>query len=304
MATATKTVKVGGREYLFAPLEVPASDTPAAEYFAITPAVAAEWLKWNRSNRTLRTTNVGSHAADMSGGNWSINGETIKLSRPLRSGEIEDMPEGRVLFLDGQHRFEACVSSGEPFVSLVAYGLEPDSRDTMDTGRARSMGDVLKMHGETLSPMLGSVLRRVWMWDNGDRRFSGSRKPTHAELLALFRTDPQGFRSAVDKGYWVRLKYRDLPPSVVGTAWYILNRVSREDAPWFFSALKTGVGLNEENHPILTLRNRLARDRTDKKPSIAYHQLAMIIRTWNFYRSDQLMSRMDQTLNDATPDPQ
>jgi hypothetical protein len=159
------------------------------------------------------------------------------------------------------------------------------------------------MEGEYFSPVLASTLRRVWMYDQGDRRFSGGRKPTHAELLRLFESDPKGFRKAAEMGYWVRTTYKELPPSVVSTAYYILARVAPGDVPWFFSSLKTGAELTE-NHPVLTLRNRLARERAEKRPSIAYHQIAMIFRAWNAYRSDEVLTRMDQGLNDPTPEPQ
>lgn len=299
---ATTKVAVDGVEYPVATLKMPRSDTPKSEMLIITPAVAKAWLKWNRSNRNLRTNVRDSHAADMDRGDWGINGESIKISRPLRAGEIEDMPEGSVLFLDGQHRFEACVKSGKPFPTLVVYGLDPASRRTMDTGLIRRMGDVLKMEGETFSPILASTLRRVCLWDRGNRKFSGPDKPTHAELLKLFESDPQGFRCAADKGYWVRKTYRDLPPAVISTAYYLLNRISPEQAPWFFASLKTGADLSE-NHPILTLRNRLARERAERRPSIAGHQLAMIIRAWNAYRNDELLKRMDQGPDASTPDP-
>lgn len=299
---APETVTVGGKEYPYAPLEMPRSNVPEAEWMAITPGVMEKWLNWNRSNRNVRANLRDSHAEDMGEGNWKVNGEAIKLSRPLKAGEIDDMPEGSILFLDGQHRGEACIKSGKPFVSLVVYGLEPDARETMDSGVSRNMADVQHMAGEKHSPVQASVLRRVYLWDRNDRRFNGSARPTHAQLRKLFKSDEKGFRNAADKGYWVRKTYKDLPPSIIATAWYLLNRVSPEDAPWFFSSLKTGADLSE-NHPILTLRNRLARDRAEKKPSIAYHQLAMVIRAWNAYRSNELLSRMDQPLGAETPDP-
>lgn len=299
---AVKKVTVDGVDYPVAPAEMPRSDTHESAWLAISPAVAAKWLKGNRSNRNLRANSMASQATDMGSGEWDINGETIKLSRPLKEGEVEDVPAGSILFLDGQHRFEACIESGVPFISLVAYGLSPKVRRSVDTGVARSMGDVLKMEGENLSPVLASTLRRVFLWDRGDRRFMGSRKPTHAELLKIFTSDPQGFRNAASKGYWVRTEYKDLSPSIVATAYYILARVSPEQAPWFFASLKTGADLSK-NHPLLTLRSRLGRERAEKKSAIPYHQLAMIIRAWNAYRDDEPLMRMDQSINDPTPDP-
>lgn len=295
-------ITIGGVTYPVAPIEMPRSETPQAGWFAFTPTVSKAWLKWNRSNRNIRKNVVASHAADMDNEDWGINGETVKVSRPIKSGEVDDFPEGSVLFLDGQHRFNACVESGRPFATLVVWGLAPEARDTVDSGIARNMSDVLKMNGENLSPVLAAVLRRVWMWDQGDRRFVGSRKPSHAELLALLRTDPQGFRNAADKGYWVRTKNRLLPPSVIGTAYYILSRVSAEEAPWFFAAIR-GQAVPTENHPILTLQNRLVRDRLEKRVTSPQHQLAMVIRAWNAYRANEPLMRMDQAPDAATPDP-
>lgn len=295
-------ITIGDVAYPVAPLKMPRSQTPQAGWFAITPAVAKAWLKWNRSNRNIRKHHLESQAADMGNEDWGINGETVKVSRPIKEGEVDDFPKGSILFLDGQHRLNACIESGKSFATLVVWGLAPGARDTVDSGVARNMGDVLKMNGENLSPVLASVLRRVWMWDQGDRRFVGSRKPSHAELLALLRTDPQGFRNAADKGYWVRTKNRLLSPSVVGTAYYILARVSAEDAPWFFASLRSQA-VPTENHPILTLQSRLVRDRVEKRATSPQHQLAMIIRAWNAYRADEPLMRMDQAPDAPTLDP-
>lgn len=296
------SVTVNGRVYELAPVEPPASDTPTSEWYAIAPAVAERWLRANKANRSLRERQFTAQKRDIIAGNWQINGETIKLSRPLLKGEVDDLPEGYVLFLDGQHRLEACIESKQPFVSLVVWGLEPETRNTMDTGISRTMNDVLRMDNESYAPVLGSVLRRVWMWRTSDYKFNGKLRPTHAELLELFEKDPEGFRSAADKGYWVKSGYADIAPAVVATAYYLCAEVDQEEAPWFFARLKDGAELSI-GHPILALRARLTRERAEKRHTVPHHQLALILKTWNLYREDAVISRLQQAIDDPTPMP-
>lgn len=299
---SVQIVEVDDVTYDLAPLELPKADRPTSAWWAITPQIAEAWLRANKSNRNLRHRQFTAQTRDMTDGNWEINGETVKLSRPLRKGEMDDLPEGYVLFLDGQHRFEACIESGKPFVTLVVYGLRPEARNTMDTGISRTMNDVLKMKGEANAPVVASVLRRIWMWERGDYKFNGQARPTHAELLTLLDTDRDAFFRAAEKGYHVRSNNRDVSPSIVGVAYYLCSKVSPQQAPEFFERLRDGAEL-PVGSPILTLRNRLAKERADRRTTIPEHQLALILKAWNHYRSDTPITKLQQTVDDPMPMP-
>ena len=60
----------------------------------ITPELAHEWLGFNTHNRNIRQRIVTAYAADMTGGDWQWNGESIKFAE-----------DGTLL--DGQHRLAA-----------------------------------------------------------------------------------------------------------------------------------------------------------------------------------------------------
>lgn len=297
-----KEVKIDGVAYKFAPLDPPQADRPHSAFMAVTPAVAERWLKANKSNRSLRERAFTAQMRDMEQGNWSVNGETVKLSRPLLEGEIDDLPEGYVMFLDGQHRFEACIESGQPFVTLVVWGLEPEARNTMDTGISRTMADVLKMGDKANAPVVASVLRRYWMWERGDYKFNGKTRPTHAELLELLEKEPHIFYKAAEMGYWVRKENRDVAPSVVGLAYILCDRVAPGDAPWFFARLRDGAEL-PKGSPILALRARLSRERRERRTVIPEYQLALILKAWNYYREDRSTDKLQQGIDDAVPMP-
>lgn len=295
-------VKVGNREYRVAPIEPPQSPHPDSAYLAITPAVAARWLAFNRSNRSVRKRATARQSRDIATGNWDINGETIKLSRPLLHGEVPDIPVGGVLFMDGQHRLESCVESGVPFVTLVAWGLEPEARLTVDDGAARKMGDVLRMEGLQHNTILATVLRRQMMWNGGDRSFRGKFAPTKAEMLAFLRTDEHAFLRAVQQASHVRERFKVVGPTVVAQAYYLCSQVGPADVPWFFERVRDGANLDID-HPVLVLRERLAREKSEKKIAQPHQQLAYFIRAWNAHRKNTSLRSIVQPPDAPTPDP-
>jgi hypothetical protein len=295
-------VTVDGVSYEIAPLDPPQSEKPSVGFLAITPTTAERWLKFNKTNRTLRERSFNAQMRDMQNGNWAINGESIKISRPLGEGEVEELPKGSVLFLDGQHRLEACIESGQPFVTVVVWGLEPESRNTMDTGISRTMADVLKMGREVNAPVVASILRRYWMWERGDHKFNGKTRPTHAEMLDLLEKERDAIHKAAEMGYWVRTLFRDVAPSIVGFAYLLCAKVSPEDAPWFFSRLRDGAELPADS-PVLALRNRLSRERQERRTTIPEHQLALVLKGWNYYRENRQTTKIPQTPDDPMPMP-
>ena len=100
----------------------------------ITPEMAEKMLEKNIANRKVNQANVNRIAADMTTGNYKVNGETIKISS---AGEI----------IDGQHRLLACVKSGMPFDTYIVYNVEREAVGTIDMGKGRSVADSLNVMG-------------------------------------------------------------------------------------------------------------------------------------------------------------
>jgi hypothetical protein len=299
---SVKSAMVDGVEYEVAPMDPPQADRPSSEYWVITPEVARNWLRYNANNRNLRRRAANDIGRDMMSGNFDVNGETLKISRPLVEGEVEDVPAGRVLFFDGQHRLESIVRTGQSIVTLVAYGLAPSARKTVDAGVLRSTADVLRMGGEGNAMILASVVRLAYLWDSGDRKFSGNFKPTRSECEILLKRNGSLLRRSAEKAAYVRGKFKPLPQSVTALAFYILCQVDDSMAVEFFERLRDGAGL-ETNHPILTLRNQLINERMEKRAVPRHQQLAYVIRAWNAWREDRPLKRLTQSAEDPVPNP-
>lgn len=262
--------------------------TPRADVITVTPALAKEWLDRNVHNRPIRKNKVVNYARDMRAGNWALNGEAVKFA-----------VDG--VLLDGQHRLHAVVAADVPVQMLVVSGLANDTQTTMDSGVKRTTGDALGLDGQKNAQMLAAILKKAWMWEQGDHKFSANYNPTTAECTALLRQHPEIHRS-VEVAMHVRSTFRAMPPSVTGVGHYILNRVSADDAPWFFARVADGA-VSEPGHPVLALRTRVTNEALSGAVVHQHQRLAYLIRAWNAVRDGRSLARIQQGPKDPMPMP-
>lgn len=261
--------------------KVPAQRGPQYKVINITPELAEKWLAQNTHNRNLREAAVMAYARDMEAGNWAENGEAIKFAEgdvALLGGR--DPLYGGAL-LDGQHRLQAVALSGITLKMLVVTGLRNATQETMDDGRKRTLADALHLRGEQNAVILGAILRRAQMWEQGLYRNSGNYAPTNTECLAYLGRNPAVRQSALLAAS-LRKPAR-LPSSVLGLTHWVFSNIDAEDADWFFERLGSGVGL-EQYHPVWTLRKRASEitEATGRVPEDML--LAFVIKAWNAYR--------------------
>lgn len=294
---AAQSIIVDGIGYSLAPMEPELWDRPSPSYpLVITPAIAHSYLTFNYRNRNQRDKGKRDYGADMSEGNFDINGDSIRFTRPLATGEDDQVPAGKPVLLDGQHRLESCVASGKPFVAYVTFGLNPLVRRSIDKGIKRRFSDDLKMDGEINSNVLASLIGRAYAYSKGDR---------HLTMKAVGMTNAQG-REFFDKhpelrrSVEVAVRTHDefigakLRQSVVGVAHWLLMQADPTAAPEFFARLGDGV-LPSKEEPMYHLRRRILQDkerresaaRKDKMFVPDWQLLCYIIRTWNVMLRNQ-----------------
>jgi hypothetical protein len=266
----------------------PVTSGPTAEIVTVTPAMAKEWLKQNTNNRNLRKNDVFNYARDMASGRWLMNGEAIKFCT-----------DGRLL--DGQHRLHAVLQAGIPVPMLVITGLPAETQHTMDAGIKRTTADAFSLDGQKNATVLAAVLRRVWLWDQGDHKFSGNYKPTTAECAELLSLRPEIHRS-VEIAVHVNNQFKYIPQSATGTAHHLFSRINPGETAWFFTRLADGAELSA-GHPILALRNRAMSDRADRRTVPDWRHLAHLIRAWNAVRTGRTLARILQAPDAAMPMP-
>lgn len=114
----------------------------------ITPEMAKNILKRNyKKNRKLNKTRIAKYARDMEKGQWN--------SSPLEPIGFDE--EGRLI--QGQHRMMAVIKSGKTVLFYVMNDVPNKDYRVLDSGKARTAGDVLKIpNAAKLATLAGNII--------------------------------------------------------------------------------------------------------------------------------------------------
>ena len=246
---------------------------PSMVLETIAPDRAREMLKFNTANfRAPDSRRVKRFAEEMKNGRWSLSGDTIKISDDV--------------LLDGQHRLLACLASGVPFQTFVAYGITA-SPATMDRGKPRTMSQYLTYAGMNNANVLGSVCRNVVCHDRGFWKLPsfGADHYTDSALIDYAIANQTALDNAIRLAGQAVKGNKMMPQSLAATLIHIGSGRSAmpendELVSWFWTGMKNGIELKEGDPP-LTLRNRLLDNREAKhKMSPTYLRYIATI-AWN-----------------------
>jgi hypothetical protein len=237
----------------------------------LTPAIAGVLLERNPANRKIKPGKVQDYSKDIDHGAWKFNGEPIIIAS-----------DG--LLNDGQHRCAAVVESKRPIQVLMVFGVERETRDTLDQGANRTAGDYLSLHGHVATNNLAAVAKSVWQWRTfGFLAFGGSTyTPTRSEILETVENNPGLVKSFA---FVDRKNTRAMgSPSIIGFCHFAFKSVAGEiPANFFMDALIDGTNL-KSGDPILTVRNRLIVDRKSLRIP---ERAELLFRAWNAHRTGQ-----------------
>lgn len=236
----------------------------------ISPSRAADLLRGNKNNRQVSPPLVERYARDMASGNWQCNGSGIILN-------------GDGSLLDGQHRLMACMLAQVPFETVIVRGVNSQAMTTIDTGRARRLGDVFRITGEKNANVLASVLRLSFTLGNirpGEQPLTGRLTPSTSELLDLFERYPE----ARDAARLAASKSSAKGPSQASAGTLALNLMVHVNDPEFilsfFSAALQGNGDPTRAAYVLWHANVKRAAAQNFRPDMSYW-LALLIKAWN-----------------------
>lgn len=233
----------------------------------ITPAYAKQLLEQNPHNRPLSQMTVDRYASDMKSGRWNNNGQGVVLT-----------PEG--MLLDGQHRMAAVVQSQATIAMLVVRGVPREAFVTMDSGKARSLSDVLAIEGRTHTTILAAMASVAYPYAAGVT----VRYPvTKATLEAFVTAHPYMQTVAAQVGN-AKLQ---LPKSTLGAVLFLGNerRQLDDEVDEFIEGVSSGAGL-WKGDARLTLREWFITQRDRDRGRIMREMaFAAIARAWNAYAS-------------------
>ena len=245
----------------------------------ITPEMASKFLEnaYN-ANRLINQSAVEDYAADMRSGIWDENGQTLSFA-----------PDGRVL--NGHHRLWACVMSGVPFTTGVAYNVNPKTFSTMDVGHSkRSAGDMIYISGTKKNYKYIAAASLLCLRYNSDTVMR-RKKYAPREVLEYFNAHPtlEEYVAAARKGGKGGVGTYATP---LGACTYLASVKYRQRAFDFLDSLHSGADL-AKGSPVLALRNRLMRSGEQRTiQTTAEERFGLIIMGWNAYIENRELTRM------------
>lgn len=237
----------------------------------ITPSIAKELIERNTFNRKVSQPIVMRYADDMKNGKWKENtGETMKIAK---TGGI----------LDGQHRLLAIIKSNCSIYFHIAYNLDDNVFDVLDTGKSRNASDCFTVAGVKLSNTIPSIIAHYNLLNEGKKRGQQvNSKSTNADLLLQYREDEMFWQNIAKSAHnWYSAFAKILPPSYIGGFYAHFYKLNPSKAEMFMNQLCTGSDIS--NQTINLLRNKLMQDKMSPRKMPPTLKMALIIKTWNHY---------------------
>lgn len=253
----------------------------------VTPTLAEQWLDHNDNNRKIRRSDVEKLKRDLTAGKFLENGDTFRF-------DVDG------ILIDGQHRATAIYESGIATHAVVVTNLPHEAQRTIDDNLKRTMADHLAFEGEAQGAVLGSITRRLIMWERGYTRNTGQHKPSVQEQFEFIASNPEivDVVAAINRYRRKRL----LPPSIIGLGWWLFSRIDQEQCEEFFSRLNDGFML-EPGNPIAALRDKLIDINAQPGRIPEDFILALTIKTWNAFRDGRSIRALRFNKTEAFPEP-
>lgn len=248
----------------------------------VTPKLAAEYLKKNTQNRPVNNMHVSRLAADMTAGEWQVNGEAIIFA-----------DDGTLL--DGQHRLEAVVLSGATVPMSVVAGVSKDAFKTIDIGKKRTGADALATFDErfmTHRVVMAAAIRNIAMFD-ADGAYKDKRVGVmpHGHTIEFATKNRKQLERALDHTLHLSWARRLVPASCLVALYFLFSQKDPFETERFFHKLNTGENMSKDD-PINLLRNRLMEMRSAGTTVRATDVLPYVVKAWEIVRSGRTVQRL------------
>lgn len=257
-----------------------ASDKVRSATRKVTPEEAMFILEeCNSDNRPVRKTKVRAYAKDMLAGTWALNGEAIIFDK---NGDLAD----------GQHRLQAVVESGVTIDTFVTYGVERDTRLTLDMGAARNVRDARSFmgmgeikNGPTVDAIARIMVRKERDGMEKIPSGGGSVPITNADIVQWTSENLEVAEEAAAVGRSVQHATACINPAAAGFAKMMLDEVDASASAEFFRLIVDGIRKGAGD-PLVAME-RTIRDQRLR----AEQQVAVMIFAWNAWRAGEERSK-------------
>jgi hypothetical protein len=253
----------------------------------ITPALAKDMLTANAvGQRNPSAATIDRYEADIAVGAWKFAGDPIRYNA---AGNL----------IDGQHRLAAISAGEEDVVNMVITGLDPDVMSAIDTGRRRSLPDLLRIEQPDIKypKTIATILARLWYHEVANCYFVkgvaraaapselNSATPSFAQLIdTMHRWQAKVGTSLEQAAKWGHMAYGTNPgitPPTFGTVYMLLSGFDKDVREVIFHELVYEPRTTSSGYPVNALRARLLRLNSNANerwsPQVQHHFLGLIV---------------------------
>ena len=261
---------------------------PVVEFMnvSLSQQDAKNILQGNDKNRHLNKNLINKYLRLMNMGRWVLNGETIKIGKKGDS----------FILLDGQHRLNAIAKADKPVRVSLALGLSPNNFKTIDTGRSRSAGDILKMAGYKNVHILSAAVRWLLTYEK-DEKLHWTSELCPEDILDGLKRWPRMTDLTANAE---RLR-AVVQPSIGIFLMYVTKHIDQDLSFDFFNKVEHGKDIEKKSSiaefRMIMMKFRSQQVLLDKRYSVAY-----LINTWNAYYTDVRVSSIRWRAGQSFPD--
>jgi hypothetical protein len=243
-----------------------AQSEPRMHIVQLSPTLAKTILDLNPNNRSVRNTKVIQYASDMAAGKWALNGEPVIIAK---DGKLND----------GQHRCLAVIDSNATVPVMMLFGIDRDTRLTVDQGVVRGAADFLGMEGVANHALVAAIARMAIAYEHDHfTNLNFANYVTSTVIRERVAKDALLADAATFGHTNYHYSKRFAAASIIGFAYYVLTKINRDEARVFLERVCRGDGL-KIGDPAHTLREKLLEGRMPRD-----RKIAMIFKAWNYHR--------------------
>lgn len=238
----------------------------------LTPARARELLRRNDGNRRMVKQVQANLENDIRTGKWQYNGESIIVSK---DGKLND----------GAHRCRAVVATGIAVSVSFVFGVERESRFTVDQGAARTAANQLSMMGKIYSETRAGAARLLIHHERGlsldQVKVSPTHRPTQQDIVEYALLHDEELTWACGVANTQNKIFRSNVLIALLAVMLLRSSRERERVEEFCQKLKSGAALVERD-PILVVRNKFINGKLNTAPTS--EKIAALSGAWHSWR--------------------
>ena len=266
-----------------------------AQIVRVTPEVAENYLKNNKKNRSIDEKKVSFYASQMEKGEWLENGEAIIMDV---NGDLKD----------GQHRLLSIIKSNTSYQIPIITGVQSNVMSTIDTGKNRSICDILKLEGFLYPPQMASLCSSILKHQrtntvNRNSNAGSSTGVSNSQAVEFCKENEEEMYRLLrsSEKLYTKSPYKIYTKVSISFTLYLLGGFDYKDA--HISFMKNLVGIiSVEGNGAQYVHKKLYNAKVNRESLNRTWLHGIIVKAWNLYiEGDAIVNYIRYDLKQVMP---